>query len=96
MIQTDSRQALALFESNSDQFDMVITDQTMPGLTGLELSVALLQVKPDLPIILCTGYSNNASEERAKKIGIKAFLKKPLVLSHLAQTTRSLLDAMNG
>ncbi len=90
--QTDSLKALALFESNPEQFDLVISDQTMPGLTGLELSLEMLKIKPQLPIILCTGYSANITEEKAKQQGIKEFFIKPLALPTLAQTTRNFLD----
>ena len=90
--QTDSQQALALFSADPDAFELVITDQTMPGLTGLELTSSLLQIKPDLPVILCTGYSRNLTEEKAKQLGISEFFMKPLNLPLLAQKIRTILD----
>ena len=94
--QTDSQQALALFKSKPEHFDLVITDQTMPGLTGTELTLEILKLKPKLPIILCTGYSLSVSEEKAKQLGIKAFFTKPVDLPILAQKTRSILDRSKG
>ncbi len=91
--ETSSRHALELFQLNPDQFDLVITDQTMPGLTGTELAEELLKIKPDLPIIICTGYSARVSADEAKQIGIREFCMKPLNLSQLIQTTRKTLDA---
>jgi two-component system, cell cycle sensor histidine kinase and response regulator CckA len=75
---TDSRAALDIFTANPMRFDIVITDQTMPGLTGLELSRKLLEQRPDLPIILCTGYSETVSAEMAKTMGIAEYLAKPV------------------
>lgn len=83
--------ALALFEGNSETFDMVITDQTMLKMTGAELAAELLKLRPKLPLILCTGYSVQFSEDEAKQIGIRAFCMKPLSLKELAQITRKVL-----
>lgn len=87
-----SIQALETFMSDPNQFDLVITDQTMPGLTGTDLAQKILQIRPDLPIILCTGYSSQVSEEAAKTIGIKEFALKPFTISSIAQLVRKLLD----
>ncbi len=89
---TDSSEALKLFAANPDYFDLVITDQTMPDLTGKELIQELLKIKPDLPTILCTGYSSKVSEEEARELGASAFMMKPLDLQELAQTVRRVLD----
>ena len=86
-----SIEALAAFMDEPSQFDLVITDQTMPGLTGVELARRLLLVRPELPIILCTGFSSLINEESAKAIGIKGFALKPLTKSSLAQLVSSLL-----
>jgi len=75
---TNSIEALAHFQNSPDQYDAVITDQTMPGMTGFDLARRMLQIRPDLPIILCTGYSNLVDEEQAKMIGIKGFIMKPM------------------
>lgn len=87
-----SRQAFNLFSQSPEDFDLVITDQTMPHMTGLTLARKLLSIRPDLPIILCTGYSAAASPEKAKKAGISEFLMKPIVRSKLAETVRKVLD----
>ncbi|MBU2538550.1 MAG: response regulator [Proteobacteria bacterium] len=87
-----SIEALETFMNDPNQFDLVITDQTMPGLTGTDLARKILQVRPDLPIILCTGYSSQVSEEAAKAIGIKEFAFKPLSISSIAQLVRRVLD----
>jgi CheY-like chemotaxis protein len=89
---TSSVEALELFRSRSNDFDLIITDMTMPNLTGDKLSVELMSIRPDIPVILCTGYSNIISKERAEKIGIKAFIYKPIAKAELAKTVRSVLD----
>lgn len=75
---TNSLEALSTFLNQPDTFDLVITDQTMPIMTGMDLARRMLQVRPELPIILCTGYSSLISEEKAKSIGIKGFAFKPI------------------
>lgn len=77
--------ALEAFRAEPDYFDVVITDQTMPGMTGEELSQHLLQLRPELPIILCTGFSHTIDAEKAKSLGISGFLIKPLLSHQLAQ-----------
>ena len=89
---TDSTEALKTFSSDPSQFDLVITDQTMPGIPGLQLSKELLKIRPDIPIILCTGHSDTVSPEMAKEAGIREFLMKPLVKQELAQVIRRVLD----
>lgn len=89
---TDSQQALKLFSANADNFHLVITDQTMPGITGKELILAIKQQRPDIPTIICTGYSSKVDENEARKLGINAFLMKPLTLPELLQTVRWVLD----
>jgi PAS domain S-box-containing protein len=89
---TDSLKALELFRSEPERFDAVITDMTMPGLTGSLLADLLLATRSDIPIILCTGYTDLISEEKAKAKGIKAFLTKPVSRETLAKTLREVLD----
>ncbi|MBU4054644.1 MAG: response regulator, partial [Proteobacteria bacterium] len=89
---TSSLEALNLFHANPHDFDLVITDQTMPTLPGVELAKAILLIRPEMPIILCTGFSEAITEENAKSLGIKAFVMKPLVLHEIAGTVRSVLD----
>ncbi|UCF91969.1 MAG: PAS domain S-box protein [Desulfobacterales bacterium] len=88
----NSVEALELFRADPAQFDLVITDMTMPKLTGDKLAKELIKIRPDIPIILCTGYSASITEEQAKDIGIKVFSPKPLVMRDLAETTRRVLD----
>lgn len=89
---TRSLEALELFQHNPNGFDMVITDQTMPDMTGGELASQMMQIRPDIPIILCTGYSNLIDEESAKAMGIKAFALKPLTAKVLATLIRNVFD----
>ncbi|KAB2887819.1 MAG: PAS domain S-box protein [Desulfobulbaceae bacterium] len=90
-VETDSLAASALFHDNPDAFDLVITDQSMPGLTGIDLAQSMLQRRPDLPIILCTGYSTQVSEESARAMGVSAFALKPLVKKDIARLIRQVL-----
>ncbi len=90
--ETSSVRALSLFQSNPEQFDLVITDQTMPELSGTELIAEMQKIKPDLLAILCTGYSAKVSETEAEQLGIHEFCLKPLSLSQLVQTVRKVLD----
>ena len=82
----DSVSALDKFKSDPSAFDLVITDQTMPKLLGTELSCKILEIRPEMPIILNTGYSPVASRSEAKKIGIKEFMMKPITISELSLT----------
>lgn len=89
---TDSVEVLALFKKDPDQFDLVITDQTMPRLTGVELAKQVLEMKPGLPIILCTGFSSKVDKEKAQEIGIREFAAKPLDSRAIATLIRKTLD----
>lgn len=91
---TSSIEALELFKSRPDQFDLVITDMTMPNLTGDKLTRQMLGIRADIPVILCTGFSEQISEKSAKDMGIREFILKPLVMDKLARTVRSVLDRM--
>jgi signal transduction histidine kinase/ActR/RegA family two-component response regulator len=90
--ETSSTRALKVFKENPEQFDLVITDQTMPELCGRDLIKELLTIKPSLPTILCTGYSKKINKAEARQLGIKAFCLKPLDLQQLVQTVRRVLD----
>ena len=83
--------ALELFCTQPDTFDIVITDQTMPGMTGITLAKSLLKVRPDLPIVLCTGYSDAVSQASAKTAGVREFLMKPIARQDLAEAVRRAL-----
>jgi len=89
----DSIQALEEFHREPQRFDLVITDMTMPKLTGDQLAARIRQLHPDIPIILCTGFSERIDSETARRMGISEFLLKPLALEKLARTIRRLLDA---
>ena len=89
---TNSLEALELFRSRPGAFDLVITDMTMPHMTGDRLAREMMAIRPDLPVILCTGYSTRVSEEKAAELGIKAFVMKPLGKEDLAKTVRNVLD----
>jgi PAS domain S-box-containing protein len=91
-VRTSSVEALELFRSKPDEFDLVITDMTMPNMTGDLLAAAIIHIRPKIPIILCTGYSKNISADSAAKIGIKAFIYKPIVKIELATVVRKILD----
>ena len=84
--ETDSRRAFNLFCSTPNKFDMLITDQTMPHLTGYSLSEKILEICPDFPIILCTGHSSTVSMETAKALGIREFIMKPVTMKDIAIT----------
>ena len=87
-----SVEALALFSAQPDRYDLVITDMTMPQMTGEKLAMELLRIRPDIPIILCTGYGEPYLEERIKSIGIKTFVMKPILRSQMAEAIKNALD----
>jgi CheY-like chemotaxis protein len=87
-----SLDALELFKAEPDRFDLVITDMAMPHMAGDRFAHELLKIRPDISIILCTGYSERVDEVRSKELGIKAYVMKPLVMSVIAQTIRKVLD----
>ena len=89
---TSSGEALELFRVNPGAFDLVITDQTMPDMTGADLAKELLRIRPELPIILCTGFSRAITPEKARALGIRAFVMKPIVGAELGRTVRRVLD----
>ncbi len=93
---TSSLEALELFKVMPDKFDLFITDMTMPQMTGDKLALELIKIRPDIPVILCTGFSENVTQERADTIGIKAFLLKPLLREEMAHTIRKVLDEAKG
>jgi len=84
--------ALASFREKADMFDLVVTDMTMPDMTGVDLFKEIKAIRPDIPVILCTGYSEFISEEEAQKMGIGAFIMKPIQIKKFAADLRSLLD----
>jgi CheY-like chemotaxis protein len=89
---TNPDEALELFRSNPDEFDLVISDMTMPQMTGDKLAKKLMEIRPDIPIIISTGFSEKMDENKANAMGIRAFVLKPLIMRTLAVTVRKVLD----
>jgi CheY-like chemotaxis protein len=93
---TDSVDALQTFAKDPSAFDLVITDHTIPQMTGAILAQKLKEIRPDIPIILCTGYSETISQEKAESMGIHGFVMKPLSKNELAEAVRRVLDGTNA
>ena len=91
VVANDGAEALRLFELNPDQYDVVITDQVMPGMSGAELIEKLLVVRPGLPVILCTGFSEALTPEQAKDAGVREFMMKPIGMRQLAEAIKRAL-----
>ncbi|MBN1516596.1 Cache 3/Cache 2 fusion domain-containing protein [Candidatus Sumerlaeota bacterium] len=90
---TDSVEALELFRENPRAFDLVITDMTMPRMTGDQLTQEIIAIRHDMPVILCTGYNERISEERAKEIGVREFVLKPWNLKTLTAVVKKTLNS---
>ena len=90
----DAREGLRLFQENPYGFDLVITDQTMPHLTGLELAEKIHGIRPDIPIILCTGFSETVTQERLSRAGIRRFMMKPIISSELTDVINEILKGV--
>jgi CheY-like chemotaxis protein len=93
---SSSDEALATFRSQPDNFDVVITDQTMPGRTGIQLTVEIKSIRADVPVVLMTGFSEAVTPERLSQVGIGALLMKPFVSATLAKAVRDALDGTGG
>jgi len=89
---SDPTKALEIFKSNPNEFDIVITDQTMPKMLGDKLGQEILKIREDIPIILCTGYSDKIDRKKALSLGFKEFIIKPLTFTKLAAVIRKVLD----
>jgi CheY-like chemotaxis protein len=94
-IRSSPIEALEAFRANPQKFDLVITDLTMPQMSGLKLARKLMEIRPDIPIILCTGFSEQANGQAPGATGIRAVLYKPLVLRDIADAVRKVLDRKN-
>jgi PAS domain S-box-containing protein len=92
---TSPVEALEIFEAAPEKFDLVISDMTMPGMTGDTLASELMNIRSDIPVIICTGYSERIDERRAKDLGIKGLMMKPFTIRRLSKTVRDVLD-QNG
>jgi two-component system, cell cycle sensor histidine kinase and response regulator CckA len=89
-------EALALFRNAPERFDLVISDVTMPQMAGHDLAREMLKIRPDLPILLCTGHSDNINEKTADSIGVRALLYKPLTGRDLSTAIRGVLDCRSA
>jgi two-component system, cell cycle sensor histidine kinase and response regulator CckA len=88
----DCKEALNLFSENPEGFDLIIADQAMPYMTGSELAKEVMRVRPDIPVVLCTGYTEAFSEDEAKAIGVRELVLKPLTKKETAEMIRRVLD----
>ena len=93
--QTDCVSALEVFRSSPDEFDLVITDYTMPKLTGLDLAREVLKIRPDIRILLCTGFSEKITPESVNELGM-GLLMKPYGMRQISEAVRKILDAQKG
>lgn len=92
IVQTGSIEALEVFKANPDSFDLIVTDMTMPDMTGVQLIRKIKKIRPDIPVILCTGFSYQINDEKSKELGIDGFVMKPVVMKEIAETIRKVLD----
>lgn len=90
---TAPMQALELFKDNPDKYDLIVTDMTMPKMTGLDLAQKILKIRPDMPIIMCTGFSEDLSEETAGDLGISEIIYKPILKRDMTDKVRKALDS---
>ena len=91
-VYTSSEDAFETFAADPAQFDLIITDQTMPGLTGSDVARKVLEIRPEMPIVLCTGYSAMVKKETIEEIGVKEFIMKPFGAEKLFRVIRKALD----
>jgi CheY-like chemotaxis protein len=96
VVSTNSLEAWEIFSADPERFDLVLTDQTMPQLTGLDLAQEILQVRPRLPVIICTGYGEASLQEQSKALGIKELIQKPITPLQVTEAVRRALDAGKG
>ena len=90
-VETDPLHALATFTADPAAYDLVITDMTMPGMNGAGLTRHILGIRADMPVILCTGFSELINATKALAVGVKAFAMKPLVRKSIAEIVRKAL-----
>jgi CheY-like chemotaxis protein len=87
--------ALEIFRSSPDEFDLVITDYTMPELTGLDLAREVRRIRPDMPVLLCTGFSEKITPDSLKELGV-GLLMKPYGMREISEAVRKILDVRKG
>lgn len=90
---TSSVEALQAFKANPGKFDLVLSDLTMPNMTGDQLAKELIMIRSDIPIVICTGFSEDVTDQKLKTSGVKGILMKPIIKSEMAKTVRRVLDA---
>jgi len=95
VIMTSSTEALDVFRKEPNNFDLIITDQTMPEMTGSNLAKEILKIRPEIPVILCTGFTDIISPDEVKSIGIREFILKPLNKKNIAEILSKLIK-VNG
>jgi CheY-like chemotaxis protein len=93
---TSSIEALEAFKNHPDRFDLVITDMSMPSMPGDKLAAEMIVIRPDIPILMCTGFSHTLTDEKIISLGIKDILMKPVLMKDLALKIREVLDEMPG
>ncbi|MFW6240538.1 MAG: response regulator, partial [Thermodesulfobacteriota bacterium] len=91
-VAASSPAALTIFRETPDAFDLVVSDLSMPKMTGLQLAGKIYAIRPETPVILCTGYRRNIPENPAERFGIRGVLNKPIRRADLAKMVRSVLD----
>ena len=89
---TSSLDAIEAFKANPDKYNLIISDMTMPNMTGDMLAEEIMKIRSDIPIIICTGFSEQLSDQKITALGIKGLLMKPLTIHELAKTVRKVLD----
>ena len=89
---TSSIEALAAFQASPNRFDALVTDQTMPNMTGAQLARKIMDIRPDIPVILCTGYSETLDREQAIQLGIREYVMKPIIAQDLSKAIRRAID----
>ena len=90
-VRTSSPDALAAFKANPGNFDLVISDRSMPNMTGDQLAGELISIRPEIPVIICTGFCDENDEKRSMDLCVKGFLKKPVATGDLAEMVRKVL-----
>jgi DNA-binding NarL/FixJ family response regulator len=91
-----SPDALAAFKANTGNFDLVISDRGMPNMTGDQLAGELILIRPEIPVVIYTGFCDENDENRSMDLGVKGFLKKPVATGDLAEMVRKVLDEVAG
>ncbi|MCP3872953.1 MAG: response regulator, partial [Desulfobacteraceae bacterium] len=89
---TDSTEALKMIKADPNNFDLIITDMTMPNITGIQLANEVKTMDIDIPIIICTGFSDQINELNSKRLGFHGYVVKPIIKKEIAQAIRNALD----